>query len=98
MDAPMMLPWMARKWDVSDARALALWRQACQEADVITGSPSSPRYWAYAKSRWVDLLDNDVIARYPALATPWIMMQLNVLRVLAWVRSWAGARERTLLT
>ena len=85
MNAPMMLPWLAHKWDVSDARALELWQQACLDAERITGDQSSSRYWEVAKSRLIDLLDNEVIARYPATETPWIMIQLNLLRFLFWI-------------
>lgn len=31
-------------------------------------------------------MNNKVIARYPATETPWIMIQLNLLRLFAWIR------------
>ncbi len=85
MNAPMMLPWLARKWDVSDARALELWHQACREAEKTTGEYSSSRYWEVANSRLIDLLDNEIIARYPVMETPWIMIQLNLSRFFFWM-------------
>ena len=83
MKAPMILPWLARKWDVSDARALELWDQACLDAAEAYGSHVSSRYLGYAKSRLFDLLDNEVIARYPVTDTPWVMIRLNLLRFFA---------------
>ena len=94
MNAPMILPWLARKWRVSDARALELWRQACREAEAATGKTSSSRYWGIAKRRMFDLLDNEVIARYPVVETPWVMIQLNLLHLVATIRSKLGIRER----
>ncbi|MDD5177561.1 MAG: hypothetical protein PHQ05_14175 [Sterolibacterium sp.] len=85
MNAPMMLPWLARKWGVSDAHALELWRQSCRYAEKTVGDNSSSRYWDVAKHRLINLLDNEVIARYPGTETPWIMIQLNFFRLLFWL-------------
>ena len=85
MKTPMMLPWMARKWDVSDARALELWQEACRYAEKATGDASSSDYWDAAKSKLIDLLDNEVISRYPATETPWVMIQLNLMRFFYWI-------------
>lgn len=86
MQAPMILPWLARKWDVSDARALALWDRACLDAIEAYGEQCSSRSLGYAKSRMFDLLDLEVIARYPVTETPWILIRLNLLRLVASVR------------
>jgi hypothetical protein len=91
----MMLPWLARKWGVSDERALALWNLACTEAEIVTGERNTSRYWGMAKSLLIDKLDSEVIASYPVLATPWIMMRLNVLRVVATMRLWFEYSHRT---
>jgi hypothetical protein len=93
MTAPMMLPWLARKWGVADRRALELWRQACLDAKADTGETRSSQYWGYAKNRLIDLLDAEVIAGYPVLETPWIMIQLNLLRLVAGVRFWLEYRR-----
>lgn len=92
MNAPMILPWLASKWDVSQERTLALWQQACADARSAVGPEPSSAYWAHARSRWIDLLDQEVIARYPATETPWIMIHLNLLRLVATVRFWFNAR------
>lgn len=88
MNAPMILPWMAHKWGVSEERTLALWNEACIDADHVVGADRNSAYWGHAKSRWIDLLDQEVIARYPVTETPWIMMRLNLLRLFASVRMW----------
>lgn len=88
MNAPMILPWLARKWGVSEERTLALWNEACLDADYAVGATRNSVYWGHAKARWIDLLDQEVIARYPVTETPWIMMRLNLLRLWAGVRSW----------
>ena len=85
MKAPMVLPWLARKWDVSDARALELWRQACRDAEKTTGERSSSRYWGAAKSRLIELLDNEINVDYPGMEAPWIMLQLNLSRLFFWI-------------
>ena len=94
MNAPMILPWLARKWGVSDERALLLWRTACACAEAEVGNSASPKYWATANDRLIDLLDNEVIAQYPVAETPWIMIHLNVLRLVAEVRFWIARNER----
>lgn len=86
MNAPMVLPWLARRWEVSDERALELWRQACLDAEIAMGKHSASNYWGYAKNRLIDLLDDEVLVRYPVSDTPWIMIRLNVLRIAAWFR------------
>ncbi len=88
MNAPMMLPWLARRWGVSDERALALWRRACIEAEHLTGERHTPRYWETAKSRLMNLLDAEAVASYPVLETPWVMIQLSLLRIVAMIRFW----------
>jgi hypothetical protein len=88
MNAPMILPWLARKWSVSEARTLALWNEACFDADHVVGETRNSAYWNHARARWIDLLDQEVIARFPATETPWIMIRLNLLRLLASVRMW----------
>lgn len=92
MNAPMILPWMARKWEVSEARTLALWGRACEDAELVFGATTGSAYWGHAKARWIDLLDQEVIARYPVTETPWIMIRLNLLRLFANARIWLSGR------
>jgi hypothetical protein len=39
MNAPKILPWIARKAGISDELALKLWRRAVSEAEYLTGKP-----------------------------------------------------------
>lgn len=94
MNAPMILPWLARKWGVSDARALELWQAACRDAEAATGEHGSSRFWGIAKNRLIDRLDLEAIAQYPATEMPWIMIRLNLLRFVALARYWIGARKQ----
>lgn len=94
VNAPMILPWLARKWGVSDARALKLWEAACRDAEATTGERGSPRYWGIAKERLLDRLDMEVVASYPATEMPWIMIRLNILRFVAAIRYWVDARKQ----
>ena len=94
MKAPMILHWLARKWGVSDERALALWVHACDDAFYATGERDTSRYWGKAKSRLMDLLDEEVLATHPASQTPWLMINLSIKRVVAHVRIWLSNDRR----
>ena len=96
MKAPMILPWLARKWEVSDARALELWDRACLDALAAYGEQHSSRSLGFAKSRMFALLDSEVIARFPVTETPWVMIRLNLLRFVASVRCLLGSLAPTL--
>ena len=96
MKAPMILPWLARRWGVSDARALELWRQACSDADVATMNRAAPEYWGFAKARLIDLLDKEVLSRYPATDVYGQMINLSVLRLVAQFKFWLAARKDAL--
>lgn len=93
MNAPMMLPWLARKWEVSDVRAVELWQQACKDAEKKVGREQSPEYWACAKRRLIDLLDMEVISHVPATETPWVMINLNVLRLIVGLKFLFSGKE-----
>lgn len=93
MNAPMILPWLASKWNVDQQRTLQLWQLACADAEATVGAERTSAYWALARERWIDLLDQEVIASYPVIETPWIMIRLNLLRLAATVRFWFNARR-----
>lgn len=94
MNAPMMLPWLARKWGVSDERALVLWQQACTDAQQATGECNTSKYWGFAKSRLFDLLDTEILSTVPGSAMPWKMMELNVKRAMAYTRMWLASLKQ----
>ena len=85
---PMILPWLARTWRVSDARAETLWQRACRYAQRTTGETETSRYWEAAKSQMIELLDNELHARYPATEAPSIMMQIRATRSSGFVNYW----------
>jgi hypothetical protein len=45
MNAPKILPWIARKAGISDELALKLWRRALSEAEYLTGKAEGSEYW-----------------------------------------------------
>jgi hypothetical protein len=85
---PMILPWLARTWRVSEARAETLWRRACRYAECATGETETSRYWEVAKAQMIDLLDDELRACYPAAEAPSIMMQLQATRSTGFVDYW----------
>ncbi len=52
---PKILPWMARKAQVSNAHALMLWRQAVSEVS-LRAVPGSERFHALALDRLLELM------------------------------------------
>jgi cysteine synthase len=48
MQAPKILPWIARKAGISDELALKLWRRAASEAEYLTGQSTGSEYWGLA--------------------------------------------------
>lgn len=71
---PKMLPWLARRADVSDQRAEALWRTACRQAALTTGEQDGSCYWGVALQ---NLLDSLALERWRTslLAWPWLLMR-----------------------
>lgn len=57
MNAPMYLPWLARKAGISDEQALELWHEALRHATDTTGWVGGPEYWAAAHDRLLELTD-----------------------------------------
>ena len=57
MNAPKILPWIARKAGISDELALKLWRRAAGEAEVIAGCCNSSDYYRLAVERFIDFAE-----------------------------------------
>lgn len=57
MQAPKMLPWLARKAGISDTRAEALWEDAIAFATGQANWVGTPDYWGAAVSRLVELMN-----------------------------------------
>lgn len=57
MQAPKILPWIARRAGISNALALKLWRRAAGEAEQATGCCNSSDYFGLAIDHFLDLVE-----------------------------------------
>ncbi|HAF56222.1 MAG TPA: hypothetical protein DCL01_13655 [Thauera sp.] len=55
MQAPKILPWIARKAGISERAALEAWRHALNEAAVHAGARSGATFHRVALDRFVSL-------------------------------------------
>jgi hypothetical protein len=60
MNAPKILPWIARKAGISDELALKLWRRALSEAEYLAGKAEGSEYWNLAIERFLWIVDDEV--------------------------------------
>ncbi len=60
MNAPKILPWIARKAGISDELALKLWRRAVSEAEFLTGKAEGSNYWGLAVERFLAIVEDEV--------------------------------------
>ncbi|MBK7647473.1 MAG: hypothetical protein IPJ12_09980 [Betaproteobacteria bacterium] len=56
MNAPKLLPWMARRAGIDDEQALRLWQRAVVESEKSQGCREGSQYHAEAMSRFIDAL------------------------------------------
>lgn len=56
MNAPKILPWMARRAGIDDAQALRLWQQAANESEQSHGCREGANYHAEAMNRFIEAL------------------------------------------
>lgn len=59
MQAPKILPWVARKAGLSEELALKLWRLAVSEAEYLTGQSSGSEYWGLAVERFLTHVEDE---------------------------------------
>lgn len=59
MNAPKILPWIARKAGIDDTLALKLWRRAAGESEQLCGNCQSAEYYAATLSRFMDLVEEE---------------------------------------
>lgn len=59
MNAPKILPWIARKAGISDELALKLWRRALSEAEFLTGKAEGSNYWGLAVERFLAIVEDE---------------------------------------
>jgi hypothetical protein len=60
MNAPKILPWIARKAGISDELALKLWRRAVSEAEYLTGKTEGSAYYGLAVDRFLTIVEDEV--------------------------------------
>lgn len=60
MNAPMILPWIAKKAGISEALALKLWRRAVSEAEYLTNKTEGSEFCGLAVERFLGLVEDEV--------------------------------------
>jgi hypothetical protein len=56
MNAPKLLPWLARRAGIDDDQALRLWQRAAAESEKSHGSREGASYNAEAMNRFINSL------------------------------------------
>ena len=59
MNAPKILPWVARKAGITDELALKLWRRAASEAEYLTGTADGSEYWGLCVERFLAIVEDE---------------------------------------
>lgn len=70
MNAPKILPWIARKACISDELALKLWRRAVSEAEYLTGKADGSEFWGLAIERFLGIVEDEVGSQPEYSLTP----------------------------
>lgn len=88
MNAPKILPWIARKAGISDELALKLWRRALSEAEFLTGQAEGSAYWGLAVERFLIIVEDEVGASpsyglTPAPRISWMWQHQTRLSLLS---------------
>lgn len=59
MNAPKILPWIARKAGITDELALKLWRRAASEVESLTGKREGSEYGSLSIERFLSLVEDE---------------------------------------
>lgn len=83
---PKILPWLARKARVGEARAVELWEDAIRYATAKTGWVGTSEYWRVAVERLVQLLDAESNQPAKPALSPIVRLQTRMwlLPLIAW--------------
>ena len=86
MKTPKILPWLARKHGVSEARATKLWADALRYATDKTGWVGNSDYWKVAMDRLLELLETEGArsCQPPLTSLVRIQTRLGILPLIAW--------------
>lgn len=69
MQAPKILPWVAKRAGISEELALKLWRRAVGEAEYLSGQTAGSEFSGLAVERFLSLVE-DEISPAPSLLNP----------------------------
>lgn len=88
MNAPKILPWIAKKAGISDELALKLWRRAVSEAEYLTGKTEGSEYYGLALERLLALVEDETgsVPQYnltPAPRLSWMWHHQNRMSMLS---------------
>ena len=59
MNAPKILPWIAKRAGIDEALALRLWRRAAGEAELIIGNHDSSDFYRLSVERFISLAEEE---------------------------------------
>jgi len=103
MNAPKILPWIAKKAGISDELALKLWRRAVSEAEYLTGKTEGSEYYGLVLERLLALVEDETgsVPQYnltPAPRLSWMwhhQTRMSLLSLMAaqnayrfWQNTW----------
>ena len=108
MQAPKILPWIAKKAGISDELALKLWRRALSEAEYLTGQSDGAEYWGLTIERFLSIVEDEVGGKpiyslQPAPRLSWMfhhqtrMSLLSLMAAQNTYRFWQNAWENSYL-
>ena len=88
MNAPKILPWIARKAGISDELALKLWRRALSEAEYLTGKAEGSEYWGLTIERFLSIVEDEATTPTTYSLTPaprlsWMWRQQSRMSLLS---------------
>lgn len=59
MNAPKILPWIAKRAGIGEALALKFWRRASGEAALIVGNHDSSDFFRFSVERFISLVEQE---------------------------------------
>lgn len=62
MNAPKILPWVAKRAGISEELALKLWRRAVGEAGYLCGKSEGSEFWGLAVEHFLSLVEDEASA------------------------------------
>ncbi len=69
MQAPKILPWVAKRAGISEELALKLWRRAVGEAEYLSGQTAGSEFSGLAVERFLSLVEDET-SPAPSLLNP----------------------------